>query len=281
MKSKLKNGFPIIVFSGLLVIGILTILYPVISNAVNNQEQSQVILNYSNSSNNINKNDQLIKEAEEYNSTLSNTAIIDSFSDSDESESDQYFNILNTNSDGVMGYISIPKLDVKIPIYHGTSSEVLQKGVGHLASSSLPIGGEGTHSVLAGHRGLPSARIFTDLNQLEVGDLFYIYILDEVLAYEVDQVVVRLPSEIEDLKKVEGEDYVTLVTCTPYAVNTHRLLVRGSRVEYNETVLQNTVVTKKLSSSDIIFYIGIVIVIMILVIGGFIIFKTRRKEKRG
>ena len=132
-----------------------------------------------------------------------------------------------------MGYIEIPKINVRLPIYHGTSEEVLQEGVGHIESTALPIGGEFTHAILTGHRGLPRAKLFTDLDQLEIGDRFYLYILDEILAYEVDEIHTVLPDELQQLQTVEDRDLVTLITCTPYGVNTHRLLVRGTRIPYS------------------------------------------------
>lgn len=149
----------------------------------------------------------------------------------------EYWNILNVAGDGVMGYLSIPKINVRLAIYHGTQDDVLQTGVGHLSGTKLPIGGEGTHSILAAHRGLPSARLFTDIDQLYRGDKFYIYMLDDTLAYEVDQILPMVDKDDmaaleEALQIIEGEDHVTLFTCTPYGVNSHRLLVRGVRVPY-------------------------------------------------
>ena len=143
---------------------------------------------------------------------------------------DNYLEVLNT--DGIMGRLTIPKIGVDLPIYHGSSEESLQKGVGHIESTSLPIGGEYRHAVLTGHRGLPNAELFTRLDELTVGDTFYIHVLDRTLAYQVDQITTVEPDEMETLRAVPGEDYVTLVTCTPYGVNTHRLLVRGTRVPY-------------------------------------------------
>lgn len=160
--------------------------------------------------------------------------IVDAFSDEEYVLTHPYDTILNINGDGIMGSLSIPKIGLELSIYHGIGAEGLEKGCGHVEGTSLPIGGESTHSVLAAHRGLPSARLFTDLDQLEEGDLFYITVLDETLAYQVDQISVVLPSESDALAIVEGEDYVTLLTCTPYGVNSHRLLVRGSRTEYRE-----------------------------------------------
>ncbi len=255
-------------------------LYPVISNMINSNKTGVVINDYSDSiaTNTVSENDKLIDEARNYNKNLSTVNIVDAFVNPKENESDEYKSILNVNGDGMMGYIKIPKIDIKVPIYHGTGNEVLQKGVGHLEGSSFPVGGESTHSVLSAHSGLPSARLFTDLNQLEVGDMFYIYILDQVFAYKVDQVLVVEPADIEELELKEGEDYVTLVTCTPYAVNTHRLLVRGTRVEYSPEVLESIAVTKKLGSDDIVLYISLFAVFIILFL--VVLFSIKNKKKK-
>lgn len=254
-------------------------LYPVISSMMNSGKAQVVITDYSDTiaDNSNNKNQELIDEARKYNSNLSSVNIVDAFSNPKEDESDEYRNILNINENGMMGYLSIPKIDIKIPIYHGTSNEVLQKGVGHFEGSSFPVGGKGTHAVLSAHSGLPSARLFTDLNQLRVGDMFYIYILDQVFAYKVDQVLVVEPSDVEALELQKGEDYVTLVTCTPYAVNTHRLLVRGTRVEYSPEVLESIPVQKTLTKDEIILYVSLGFVFVVLLFVIFFVFKGRKK----
>lgn len=155
---------------------------------------------------------------------------------------DPYWGLLDPDGSGIMGYIEIPRISVRLPIYHGTTEEVLQHGIGHLGGTSLPVGGEGTHAVFSGHRGLPSALLFSDLDQMQLGDHFSLRILGEQLLYEVDQILVVEPDEVKDLYPVEGEDLVTLVTCTPYGVNTHRLLVRGHRIPL-ETVEETVEVT--------------------------------------
>lgn len=254
-------------------------LYPVICNFVNSNSSQQVIKSYSANVSNYDNSryEALLEEASRYNSKLSGTTVVDAFSSGDDSESNEYNNILNISDTGIMGYIEIPKIDVKIPIYHGTSTEVLQRGAGHLKDSSFPIGGSSTHAVLAGHRGLPTSKLFTDINQLKVGDLFYIYILNKTLAYQVDNIEIVEPSNVEPLKLQEGKDYVTLVTCTPYAVNTHRLLVRGTRVEYKKEVLENIQVESKASTADIVFYIGLAIALIIIIL--VIIISKRIKNK--
>ena len=254
-------------------------LYPMISSYLNAVEYSDIIDKYDIATNEFseNKNSTLFEEANNYNNNLNTLSIIDAFTDPNKKESDVYSNILNIDGKGLMGYISIPKIDVRIPIYHGTSSKVLEKGVGHLEGSSFPIGGESTHAVLSAHRGLPSAKLFTDLDQLKLGDKFYIYILDKVFAYEVDNISVIEPSQTEGLQLQEGKDYVTLVTCTPYAINTHRLLVRGSQVEYIEEVAKTTPVEKKASNSDIILYIGLIVAFLLLI---FVILRVRKIKKK-
>ena len=256
-------------------------LYPVISSHINSVNYNDIIDDYALATNNYSedKNIELFEKANNYNQQLDSYSVIDIFSDPNRKVSEEYLNILNIDGKGLMGYIYIPKIDVRIPIYHGTSSEVLEKGVGHLEGSSFPIGGISTHAILSAHRGLPSAKLFTDLDQLQIGDEFYIYILDRTLAYEVDQILVVEPSETEALQLQEGKDYVTLVTCTPYAINTHRLLVRGIQVEYIEEVVQETKVEKKVSSSDKILYIGLVIAVLLLIFAIIQIKAANKKQK--
>ena len=268
MNKEIKEKLIIFLFILMIVVGLGIILFPLISNQVNEIHYQEVIGTYDDTVTQKTEieNDQMLIKAREYNSSLSSTKIVDVFQNPVQTNSSEYLSILNVDDNGMMGYISIPKIDVRIPIYHGTSSDILQKGVGHLEGSSLPVGGESTHAILSAHRGLPSSRLFTDLDQLKEGDIFYIYVLDEVLAYQVDQVLVTEPSETEALKIVDGKDYITLVTCTPYAVNTHRLLVRGERIEYNKQVEEQTVEDRSLSTADIILYVSLVIAILLIVI---------------
>ena len=175
------------------------------------------------------KIDAMKEAAKKYNEQLSNVVSVDDENENNE-QGESYVDLLNIGES--LGYITIPKIDVNLPIYNGTSQDVLSKGVGHMEQSSYPLGGESTHCVLTGHRGLPSAVLFTDLDKLEIGDEFYLHVLDEILAYKVDQIKVVEPNESGDLEIIDGKDYCTLVTCTPYAINSHRLLVRGERTEY-------------------------------------------------
>lgn len=282
MIKKIKKYIPIVLFVIFFVSGLGIMLYPVLSNAISESKYDNVIDNYENTVKEDPAKDysSLFQRAYDYNERLTTSTIVDVFSDPTIKVNSDYLQILNLDNEGTMGYISIPKIDVKIPIYHGTSAETLQKGVGHLEGSSFPVGGDTTHAILSAHRGLPSARLFTDLDQLENGDMFYIHVLDQVLAYEVDQVLVIEPSETEALQLQEGEDYVTLVTCTPYGVNTHRLLVRGTRVEYQEEVQENTEVEKKLNTSDLALYVGLGFGIGILVSTLFIVVGTSKKPKK-
>lgn len=226
-KADNRTAVYILVFA----IGALIMLYPTISNIWNDHVFSHTITNYENV---VKRNKDRLKEeltlAEKYNNDLLPKRVPDAFSVRDGKTDDKYEKILNIGIDGMMGYIAIPVIEVEIPIYHYTSEETLKKGAGHLFGSSLPVGGEGTHSVLSAHRGLPSAKLFSDLNLVEIGDKFYIHVLGKTLSYEVDQTMVVEPDQTETLAIVEEKDLVTLVTCTPYGVNTQRLLVRGHRI---------------------------------------------------
>lgn len=220
--------------------GLSLLLYPFVANQWNNYRQKQLISSYEQTvsqkeaSNGIDYDAEL-KKAEAYNEALLPSILPDSFAIADASEEDQtYMNTLNIAGDEMMGIVEIPKIDIKLPIYHTTEEDVLKQAAGHLEGSSLPIGGKSTHSVISAHRGLPSASLFTDLDQLKKGDHFLIHVLNETLCYEVDKISVVKPEETSALAVEEGEDLVTLLTCTPYGVNTERLLVRGHRVPYVE-----------------------------------------------
>lgn len=220
--------------------GLSIMLYPTISNYVNQYTQNQVMTKYDGVVAKASKQDldKHWEEAHSYNEELAqgNAPLGDAFGrDEAGTEVDsRYESILNLAGNGVMGTVEIPKIKVKLPIYHGTKEAVLQVGIGHLHGTSLPVGGTGTHAVISGHRGLPSAKLFTDLDQLKEGDMILLHVLDGVLAYQVDQIKVVLPTEIDDLEIDPDHDYLTLVTCTPYGVNSHRLLVRGVRTDYEQ-----------------------------------------------
>ena len=216
--------------------GVGVMAYPFACNVANEYANARAAAAYGNAiAETPNEETQAAWEAARaYNEAHTANAIVDPFDEEGEypESEDGYWEVLDPTGNGVMGYIDIPKIGLRLAIYHGTSAKALEQGVGHLQGTSLPVGGAGTHCVLSGHRGLATAKLFTDLDQLEVGDQFYLHVLDQVLAYEVDQVLVVTPDQVDALAIVEGEDLVTLVTCTPYAVNTHRMLVRGHRVEY-------------------------------------------------
>lgn len=224
--KKWKTLLLILVF----FVGLSLLLYPPISNYWNSLRQSRLVSNYMENVSRMEstKKRELFEAAYEYNREL---AAKPSHYQLTAEEQEAYEQTLDVSGTGVMGYLEIPKISVSLPIYHGTEEVILEFAIGHLAGTSVPVGGESTHSVLTGHTGLASSRLLTDLNQMEIGDIFYIQIMDETLTYEVDQIRKVLPEVTKDLAIVDGEDYCTLVTCTPYGINTHRLLVRGHRIE--------------------------------------------------
>jgi sortase A len=224
------NDFVTILLVATLLAGVSLLLYPTVSDYWNSFHMTEVISDYTEALDNLDDEQYaaIKSAAKAYNRSLL-THIYD-FTLSDE-EMAEYESMLDVSGNGVMGYVDIPSIQCQLPIYHGTSDVVLQVAVGHIEWSSLPVGGDSTHCVLSGHRGLKSARLFTDLDKLAEGDVFTLNILDEVLTYEIDQIRIVEPTELNDLVREEGEDYCTLVTCTPYGVNSHRLLVRGHRID--------------------------------------------------
>ena len=236
MKKKPITTFIMIL---LFLAGLSLLLYPFVANQWNNYRQQRLISSYEDTVARKEEAGEIDYDAEwakaqAYNEALLPSILPDSFAVAEASDEpdEEYMSCLNITGDGMMGMVEIPKIDVNLPIYHTTSEEVLEKAAGHLEGSSLPVGGESTHAVISAHRGLPSASLFTDLDQLEEGDHFLIHVLDDTLCYEVDQILVVEPKETESLAVEEGEDLVTLLTCTPYGVNSDRLLVRGHRVPY-------------------------------------------------
>lgn len=294
MKKRLSG----ILFGVVFLTGLGIFLYPTISEQWNKYHQSKAIAGYESIVTNMTEEDSdaAWAAAESFNDTITtNTFGGDAFSKQESSLKDTvYWSVLNLEDNGIMGYISIPKINQKLPIYHGTSDSVLQIGVGHISGTKLPIGGEGTHSVLAAHRGLPSARLFTDIDQLKEGDKFYIHILNEVLAYEVDRVLPMvdkndIESLTEALQNEEGQEYVTLFTCTPYGVNSHRLLVRGHRTEYHGEDDENLTVEEAMLQSVKDYYMfyallavasSILIAICIRMFRNRILLKRRREDRK-
>ena len=286
-----------------IIVGTGIFLYPSISNYFAEKNHVEAIRNYDKMVVKIGE-DSLKKEkekAQSYNENLSGDPVHDPFVlGSGYALPENYKEVLNLSEDGIMGYIQIPKILVDLPIYHGTSEEVLEKGVGHIQNTSVPIGGNSTHSVLTGHTGLPNAELFTRLDELVVGDIFYIHVLNDILTYKVYEIKVVLPDNIDELRITSGEDLVTLVTCTPYGVNSHRLLVKAERVEYedytennnsgnttetsNNSNTINNVETKKTNKQYYLtgIQIGTVILIIVLIttlIVGIIIKRSKKSDE--
>ncbi len=225
MKRVILKSLPFVA----LFVGLILLLYPTISEHINNMHQSKVVQSYNNIADSMSSEmkDSVFEKADSYNQKIA--AAKDPIYHPE--QVDGYDETLDISGTGIMGYINIEKIKTELPIYHSVDENVLQIAAGHLPGTSLPVGGIGTHAVLSGHRGLPSAKLFTDLDKLEIGDVFYITVLSEVLTYQVDQIKTVEPYEVSDLKVDPNEDYCTLFTCTPYGINTHRLLVRGKRIE--------------------------------------------------
>ena len=255
-QKKKNRKLPTVIIAAVLVIGICMLLYPTVSNWWNSRHQSKVINSYVESTSDLDDEeyDAILESAYEYNEWLFESNHSLSLSDD---ELEDYLSQLVVEDTDIMAYIVIDKIDVSLPIYHTTEDGVLQAGIGHLEGSSLPVGGESTHCVLTGHTGLASAKLFTDLDELEIGDTFKIYVLDELLTYEVDQILVVDPSDVSELGIVEGEDYCTLITCTPYGINNKRLLVRGHRIE-NAEEEEEAVDDVKLSEKSWIWVIALI-----------------------
>ena len=274
----MKNRISTVVLFVIFFIGLFLLLYPALSNYWNTFHQSKAISAYVDEVAQIDGSRyvELWESARAYNEQLLQKQNRLVFT---EDEKAAYESLLNVSGTGIIGYIEIPKLNCSLPIYHGTDESVLQIAVGHLEGSSLPIGGESSHAVLSGHRGLPSARLFTDLDQMEVGDTFQLRVLDETLMYEVDQIRVVEPYEIHNLAIAEGEDLCTLVTCTPYGVNSHRLLVRGHRVENLKEVAAVHVVADAVQTEPIIVvpFLTVPMLFFLLVV---MQLSTRKAKKR-
>lgn len=271
-----KKNIPTVILIAVFVIGLCVFLYPSVSNLLNKVHQSRAIEDYEAAVSTLSnaEYEQMLEDAREYNRTYAknNFAVTDDAVDG----TPLYRSTLDVDN-GVMGRLKIDKLDVNLPIYHGTSASVLQAGVGHLPMTSLPVGGESTHAVLSGHRGLPSAQLLSKLDRMEKGDIFYIYVLNEVLAYEVKEIETVLPDELDSLTIREGEDMVSLVTCTPYAINTHRLIVTGFRIPYEDTIVEKYKAGADalvLRPSHVAFYIGVPVFLTVILI---LLIRYRRK----
>ncbi len=230
-KTKKKGGnWSTYVLLAILLAGLVLVGYPTVSDWWNSFHQSRAVAAYVEQVDSMDGREEeaLLQAAREYNERLAEVGTHFVF---DEAEQEEYLSLLDITGTGIMGYVNVPSIDVNLPIYHGTGDAVLQIATGHLEGTSLPVGGESTHAAISGHRGLPSARLFTDLDQLQPGDIFTVTVLHQTITYMVDQIRIVLPEDVSDLAIVPGEDHFTLVTCTPYGVNSHRMLVRGTRIE--------------------------------------------------
>lgn len=273
---KKKDRFTTILLILIFLAGLSLLLYPTVSNYINSLHQSRAIVEYAENVANLDDNtyEQLLTDAINYNTELSQNGSRPIVT---EQKREQYEQLLNVSGNGIIGYIEIPMIGCSLPIYRGTEEAVLQVAVGHIDWSSLPVGGESSHCVLSGHRGLPSAKLFTDLDKLSTGDTFMVCVLKETLTYEVDQILIVEPQDTSALQIVNGEDYCTLVTCTPYGINTHRLLVRGHRIENTEQAKTVRVTSDALQIEPLIVA-PIVAVPMLLILLIILIIKTRKKK---
>ena len=275
MKKK-KGNFTTLLLILVLLAGLSLLLYPSVSDYWNSFHQTRAIATYAEEVANLNQDqyDEIWAAAESYNASLTDRVNAYLLSDA---QKEEYQQLLNVSGLGVMGYIEIPSIDCSLPIYHGTEESVLQIAVGHLEWSSLPVGGESTHCVLSGHRGLPSAKLFTNLDKLREGDTFLLRVLDEILTYEVDQILIVEPQDTDALEIVEGQDYCTLVTCTPYGINTHRLLVRGHRIDNIEEV-KTVRVTADAIQIEPMLVASVVAIPMLLILLILLLLPRRRKK---
>lgn len=271
MKKHLFN----IIITLIFLIGLSLLLYPTISDYINARHSSQAIADYESNISHASaaRIAQIFEDAERYNQNLATTAsaLYDS------SKIKDYTEMLDPIGAGIMGYLDIPCINVQLPIYHGVSEGVLQVGVGHMEGTSLPVGGANTHCIFSGHRGLPSARLFTDLDEVNIGDTFTITVMNRLLTYQVDQIKTVLPTETDDLQIVAGKDYCTLVTCTPYGVNTHRLLVRGMRVD-NPAIAPTIHVSNEAFRIDKLIVLTVVGVPMLIVLLIFLLIRSIVKK---
>lgn len=289
MKRKLAIFGIILIF----VAGIGVMSYPLVSSVINNIDSRNHVEEYTKTTKQMSSEEtlEMFKRAEEYNHSLTNNVIItDPFDEKAYKKiGANYENALNVDGNGLIGYIDIPKINVYLPIYHGTTDKILAKGAGHLQNTSLPVGGESTHSVISAHTAYPGETFFDYLTDMQEGDEFYVHVLDRVLKYEVDSIKVVLPEKTDDLRVIRGEDHVTLLTCTPYSINTHRLLVRGKRVAYDDSKYITTGASAASFGGDGIFFLGYKIPypVAALIVVGFValvviivIISLRRSKKK-
>ncbi|WP_293970255.1 class C sortase [uncultured Ruminococcus sp.] len=289
MKRKLAIFGIILIF----VAGIGVMSYPLVSSVINNIESRNHVEEYTKTTKQMSSEEtlEMFKRAEEYNHSLTNNVIItDPFDEKAYKKiGANYEKALNVDGNGLIGYIDIPKINVYLPIYHGTTDKILAKGAGHLQNTSLPVGGESTHSVISAHTAYPGETFFDYLTDMQEGDEFYVHVLDRVLKYEVDSIKVVLPEKTDDLRVIRGEDHVTLLTCTPYSINTHRLLVRGKRVAYDDSKYITTGASAASFGGDGIFFLGykipywasaLIVVVFVALVAIIVIISLRRSKKK-
>ncbi|MCY7202937.1 class C sortase [Streptococcus gallolyticus subsp. gallolyticus] len=266
MIKKIKENYLTISLVGILLIGLSLLLYPTVSDYWNSFHQSEAVAGYVQDVEDMSeqKKAEMLAAAQAYNQTLQTGVIPDLNLSS--AETKIYDQTLDVTGTGIMAYVEIPKLNTTLPIYHGTDDSVLQVAIGHIPGTSLPVGGKGTHAVISGHRGLASAKLFTDIDRLVEGDTFIIQVLDETLTYEVDQILTVTPDDVSALAIDPEQDYVTLVTCTPYGVNTHRLLVRGHRIANQENAARVTSEASQVKPLMVVPFLGIFILIVLLLV---------------
>ena len=289
MKRKLAIFGIILIF----VAGIGVMSYPLVSSVINNIDSRNHVEEYTKTTKQMSSEEtlEMFKRAEEYNHSLTNNVIItDPFDEKAYKKiGANYEKALNVDGNGLIGYIDIPKINVYLPIYHGTTDKILAKGAGHLQNTSLPVGGESTHSVISAHTAYPGETFFDYLTDMQEGDKFYVHVLDRVLKYEVDSIKVVLPEKTDDLRVIRGEDHVTLLTCTPYSINTHRLLVRGKRVAYDDSKYITTGASAASFGGDGIFFLGykipywasaLIVVVFVALVAIIVIISLRRSKKK-
>ncbi len=274
MKKFLKKHWTTILLTAILLAGLCLLLYPSVSDWWNSMHQSRAVASYVEDVEDMSAEikEEMLEAADAYNQKLAGQGIHFDLSPEEKAE---YQKLLDFSDTGVMGYIQIPQIDVNLPIYHGTDEAVLQVAVGHLEGTSLPVGGESSHASISGHRGLPSARLFTDLDKMVEGDIFTVTVLDRTVTYMVDQIRIVLPEETSELAIHKGEDYLTLITCTPYGVNSHRMLVRGRRIENIEEMPQIEPEAKKIPAYVVFPVIGIPLLFVTLAV--MLLYYSRRR----
>lgn len=266
MINKIKQNFITILLVFILLVGLAMLSYPTVSDYWNSFHQSKAVAGYVEKVANMDELDyqKMLTEAQNYNDSLPQAVIPDL--NIDKATEDSYNQTLDIDGSGIMAYVEIPKLNTIMPIYHGTDDSVLQVAIGHIPGTSLPVGGVGTHSVISGHRGLPSAKLFTDIDQLVEGDTFLIQVLDQTLTYEVDQILTVTPDDVSALEIDPQQDYVTLVTCTPYGVNSHRLLVRGHRIENEMKQARVTSEATQVKPILVTPFVGLILLLILFIV---------------